>query len=93
MLEAENGEDALALLEGTIPHLIILDVHMPTMNGFEFLKRLKKKPETENIPVIIVTSDEKIETRTEVFRLRANDFVKKPLEQNDFIPRVRRYIF
>lgn len=56
IVHASNGEDAIKYVEEYRPALIILDIMMPRMNGLDVLKQLKDKPETKNIPVIIVTA-------------------------------------
>lgn len=52
---AANGQDALEIIQRTRPHLIITDMQMPRMNGTEFISALKGSPETEKIPVVIVS--------------------------------------
>jgi CheY-like chemotaxis protein len=56
ILEATNGEDGLALVARELPDLVLLDLAMPGMDGFEVLRRLKDDPRTQNLPVAIVTS-------------------------------------
>ncbi len=92
ILEAESGKEALDLLAKTKIHLIITDLNMPVMGGFELLDNIRNKLGMEDIPVIVLTSDAEEKTREEAFRLGANDFVNKPIKNVDFIPRVRRYI-
>ncbi|MBF0426858.1 MAG: PAS domain S-box protein [Magnetococcales bacterium] len=92
IVEAGSGQEALALIAKELPHLIVSDIAMPGMDGFQLLKELKKKPETEIIPVILVTGDDKTETRDRSFRLGAVDFAVKPIVVHDFIPRVRHII-
>ncbi len=92
ILEAENGEEAMRLMDKTIPHLILTDIEMPVMNGYEFLKRIKEKEETKSTPVIVITSSSSIEDREKAFQLGANDYVGKPLVIEDLIPRVRRFV-
>jgi CheY-like chemotaxis protein len=90
--EAANGEEGLAIAIRQQPHLIISDIHMPVMDGFEMTKRLKQDPKTSMIPLIVMTSSSSIENREEVLRLGADDFVTKPIVENEFIPRIRRFI-
>ncbi len=92
LIEAKSGEEALEILKTNIPHLMISDIIMPGISGLELLKRVKKKSKTKSIPIIIITSDQSLETREEVFQLGAEDFVVKPFVEEDFIPRVHRYI-
>ncbi len=92
IFEAENGKEALDFLAKSKIHLIITDINMPILNGFQLLENIRMNLSIKDIPVIVLTSDEEKKTREEVFRLGANDFANKPIEVFDFIPRVRRYI-
>ncbi len=78
-----SGSDAVKFLAFNKPDLILLDVHMPGMDGFETLEVIKGKPEISKIPVIFLTADEDAETETRGFRAGAKDFIRKP-----FIPDV-----
>jgi CheY-like chemotaxis protein len=67
---------------GLVPHLpsiILLDIHMPEVNGMEILEELKDHPLTEDIPVIIVTNDVSLEKASEARKLHANAFIAKPI--------------
>lgn len=92
IIEAINGQKALDFLENKVPDLMILDLFMPEMGGFEVLERLRSDLKWKNIPVIVVTADASVETREKAFRMGANDFVTKPVNPTDFIPRVRRFL-
>lgn len=92
ILEAVNGQDALDYLEAKIPDLMILDLFMPEMGGFEVLEKLRSEPAWKNIPVIVITADASVETREKAFRMGADDFVTKPVNPTDFIPRVQRFL-
>lgn len=76
---AENGLRALEILEeGKVsPDLIVCDVHMPQMNGMEFIKRLKSQEVYKEIPLIILTSDEDVETELELLKHGADAFLSK----------------
>lgn len=91
-LEAENGKEAMEIFEQTSPHLVITDIMMPVMDGFEVLRRLKDCPWKKSIPVIVTNSDCDLETRDRVFRMGADDFVVKPLIYEDLIARVRKIL-
>jgi len=54
--EAENGKIALSRIEEVVPDLILLDINMPEMNGYDVVIHLKQKPDTQNIPVIMLTA-------------------------------------
>ena len=90
--EAADGVEALAQIEKQRPHLIIADIYMPRMDGFELLEKVKGDETTRDIPTIIATSQAGVEVRDKVFKLGADDYVSKPVMEEDFIPRVRRFI-
>lgn len=92
IVDAENGHEALKILNEKTPHLIITDVQMPVLDGIGLLESVRKDPKTKDIPVIMVTSDTSMETRERAVRLGANDFNTKPLQSYDFIPRVKKFI-
>jgi signal transduction histidine kinase len=89
--EALSGEQALAVITDTRPHIIITDINMPGMDGFALLDRLKKESATRDIPVIVMTSTDGAARET-ALRHGAADFVSKPIMVEDFIPRVRRFV-
>ena len=90
--EAGDGPTALGLLQEQEHHLVICDVQMPGMDGFEILKHMRENATTRTIPVILVTGDETIATREKAFQTGANDFVTKPFALHDFLPRVKRFL-
>lgn len=92
IIEAENGEEAVVMMAGIRPHLIITDIKMPIMDGLELLKIVRGNSHTKDIPVIVVSGEYGMEIRDTVFKLGADDFVTKKIDKIDFLPRVRRFI-
>lgn len=92
IIEAEHGQQAVDIIETVPPHLILLDIMMPVMDGYEMLEYLRKNPKTKLLPVIIITSATDMATREKCFRLGADDLVTKPFVIEELIPRIRRYI-
>jgi len=86
-----DGESALADALSSPPHLAILDVMMPKMNGFEVLGRLRSAPETADMPVIILTGRGREEDVVRGFDLGATDYIVKPFSPAELAVRVRRY--
>jgi len=76
-IEAGNGVEAFSVLTNNDIDIILLDVVMPVMNGIEFLKEIKTKPEYTNLPIIILTTDDG--KKTEALSLGANDVIIKPI--------------
>ncbi|MDE6748634.1 MAG: diguanylate cyclase [Lachnospiraceae bacterium] len=87
-----SGKQAFKYLEKYTPDLILLDIFMPEIGGFEVMKKLQEHKEWSKIPVIFLTADRKPETETECFKLGANDFITKPFEPMVMLNRVRRTI-
>jgi signal transduction histidine kinase len=92
VIEAENGEDAFEMIKDRNPDLALLDIYMPGIDGFELLRKIKQDPKTRNIPVIIMTSDNRLETREKVVRMEADDFIAKPVTEEEVVPRVRKFV-
>ena len=88
-----SGTEALAFFNGrVIPDLILLDVHMPDVDGFDVLKRLKNDPFYRNVPVIFLTGDEDVKTETAGLHAGAADFIRKPFAAEVLLKRVRNII-
>ena len=80
---ARDGQEALDKVAATQPDLILLDVMMPKLNGFEVCERLKSDPTTRIIPVIMVTALNEIEDKIKATESGADDFVSKPIDFED----------
>jgi len=90
---ASNGEKALKIAFGdNKPDLILLDVMMPEMDGFEVCRRLKENPGTKNIPVIFITAKTEVEDETQGLALGAVDFIPKPISPPVVIARVKNQL-
>lgn len=89
---AEDGETALALARERPPDVVLLDVMMPRMNGFDVCRRLKGDAATAAIPVLLVTSLDAREDRLAGIGAGANDFLTKPIDAADLLLRVRNAV-
>ncbi len=87
---ANSGAAAFKYLEKNKPDLILLDINMPQMDGFEAIEQLKKNQELAAIPVIFLTADKSSETEKKCFQAGAIDFVGKPFVPDILISRVKR---
>ena len=85
----KSGQSAIDFLQNNRPDLILLDVHMPGMDGFETCAALRADSRTANIPVIFLTADDDSETETRGLRAGAMDFLKKPFVPDVLLLRVR----
>lgn len=89
---AVDGEGALAQAERTLPDLILLDVQMPGIDGFETCRRLKANPATQAIPVIFTTALADSDSKAKGFALGAVDYIPKPFEQQEVLARVQVHL-
>ena len=87
-----SGKMALSLLSKVTPDLILLDVNMPEMNGFETLKKIRELENGSMIPVVFLTGDNDAETETKCFEAGAMDFVGKPVVSQELVSRVKRIL-
>ncbi len=89
---AVDGEDALSKVAHHPPELILLDVQMPGINGFEVCKRLKADEATSDIPIIFMTALSDTDSKVKGLGLGAVDYITKPFEQQEAIARVRIHL-
>lgn len=89
---ATNGKKALHLLENISPDIILLDIMMPELNGFDTCRKLKENPETKEIPVIFLTARTESEDIVTGIQLGAVDYVTKPFNASELLARVRTHI-
>jgi CheY-like chemotaxis protein len=93
VLVATNGPDALERAGTTpMPELILLDIMMPGMDGYEVCRRLKADPDLQHIPVIFISSSGMAEQEIQAFREGAVDYVTKPFRVEEVVARVRTHI-
>lgn len=89
---AESGKEALKLLEHTMPDMILLDLHMPEMDGFEIMHLLQSQERLKEIPVVFLTADNDREVEVRGFKEGAQDFITKPFIAEIMIQRVSRIL-
>lgn len=92
IVTATNGTQALDVVDKEQPDLILLDVMMPDMSGFEVSQHLKAKPETNDIPIIFLTALNSTADIVKGFQVGANDFISKPFNKEELIIRVMHQI-
>ena len=89
---ANSGELALKSAFRTPPDLILLDIRMPGLDGYEVCRRLKAEPKTKDIPVIFISAMGELRDRIQGFELGAVDFISKPFEREEVMVRVRTHL-
>ncbi|MEH1966883.1 hybrid sensor histidine kinase/response regulator [Nostoc sp.] len=92
VLVAENGKSALEMAEYASPDLILLDILMPEIDGFETCRRLKANPATQDIPVIFITAMTENVDKVKGLNIGAVDYITKPLENEEVLARVNTHL-
>lgn len=87
-----DGKEAVEFLQTTLPDLILLDIHMKGMNGYEVMEWMKKNPDTAKIPVIILTADTSKECEEKAIACGAADYLYKPAEPEHLHERIKKVL-
>jgi two-component system, response regulator len=88
-----DGVEALEFLldpEKPLPHLVLLDLKLPKLDGLQLLRRLRSEPRTQVLPVVVLTSSDEDRDVIEGYRLGANSYIRKPVDFNQFTEAVRQ---
>ncbi len=89
---ASSGRSALSIIDAEKPDIILLDIMMPDMDGYEVCEKLKENPRTTNIPIIFLTAKTQTEDIIKGFELGAVDYVTKPFNASELLARVKTHI-
>ncbi|KAF3883724.1 MULTISPECIES: hybrid sensor histidine kinase/response regulator [Nostocales] len=89
---AKSGKVALERVKYALPNLILLDVMMPEMDGFETCRQLKASPQTKDIPIIFMTALSETASKVEGFQVGAVDYITKPFQQEEVLSRVKLHL-
>lgn len=92
ILEAENGKEALSLAMQYPPNLIISDLSMPLMDGFEFCEAIRRHPQLTHTPIIVQTSLMNVEERIRALEKGANDIIVQPVHSKELIARIEMHL-
>ncbi len=90
-LVAVDGSEGLAVIRREAPDLVVTDVHMPRMHGPRMLELLRKIPGMSETPVIVVTADAARQTKIDLLRAGADDFILKPVDSEEFMARLKAH--
>lgn len=89
---AENGPDGIDMAVSESPDVILMDVVMPDMSGFQATRKLARKPETANIPVVFVTTKDQESDRVWGMRQGAADYITKPVDRKHLLATIQRIL-
>jgi two-component system cell cycle response regulator DivK len=92
MLEAVNGEEGVKKAEEERPDLILMDLGMPVMDGWEATRRIKANGALQRIPVIAVTSHAMVGDEIQAREAGCDDYIAKPVDENELIEKVRKFL-
>jgi serine/threonine protein kinase, bacterial len=92
VIEAESGQEALEMLDQIRPDMMILDVRMPGMDGFELCERIRSRAETRRTPVIFLSAACSIDERVKGLSVGGDDFIRKPFDGAELVARVKLHL-
>ncbi len=92
VIAAQSGSEALLRVRSDRPDLILLDIMMPDMDGFETCRRLRKLPEGAHIPVIMLSAADQVTDKVKGLRVGANDYITKPADSRELIARIEAHL-
>lgn len=93
VVEAANGREGIEMALEHNPDLIFMDVVMPGINGFQATRMLKKRSETQNTPIIIISGNKQAVEQFWAGKIGASDYMEKPFERGDFFQRMEKVLF
>jgi two-component system cell cycle response regulator DivK len=92
MVEAENGEEAIASAQASRPDLILMDIQLPILDGYEATRRLKADPHLKSIPIIVVTSYALSGDEEKARLAGCDDYVAKPFSPRQLLAKIKGYV-
>src|SRR4029453_5143638 len=85
---AKTGPEGLSKIPTFEPEMMIVDLKLPEMNGFEILERLRRDPKYSHVPVIVITSKDELSEKLKAFELGADDYLVKPFQPEELVARI-----
>ena len=92
VLEAENGHQAMDILAVTTPHLILMDINMPDIDGYALTSDLKSRPNFSKVPIVAVTANVMRGDREKVFKSGCNGYIEKPIDVDHFLDQITSFL-
>lgn len=91
VISAENGEEGVATAKAELPDLVLMDIVMPGLNGFQATRQLSKAKETAHIPVVIVTTKDQETDRVWGMRQGAKAYLTKPIDEKELVAIITKF--
>jgi chemosensory pili system protein ChpA (sensor histidine kinase/response regulator) len=92
VLLAKDGVDALRQLQDTRPDIMLVDIEMPRMDGYDLTRNVRGNPATANIPILMITSRTAEKHRSMAFELGVNEYLGKPYQEEELLKLVKQYL-
>ena len=92
VLEAVNGEEAVALAEKERPDLILMDLSLPVMDGWEATRQIKAKDDLKSVPIIALTAHAMKGDEEKAKAAGCNDYMTKPIDENELFAKLSKYL-
>ena len=92
VIEAVTGEDGVDMAESHRPDLILMDIQLPGLDGYEATRQIKAKPDLEHIPIIVVTSYALSGDDVKAFEAGCDAYVSKPFSPRELLAKIREYL-
>ena len=92
VIEAVTGEEGVAAAETHRPDLILMDIQLPGLDGYEATRQIKANPELQHIPIIVVTSYALSGDDVKAFEAGCDDYVSKPFSPRELLAKIREYL-
>jgi DNA-binding response OmpR family regulator len=93
VITIKDGDEALEWLEGNLPDLIISDIQMEKMNGFDFLEQVRQRGFTKHTPVVMLSAKSESKERIKCYKLGAQDYLTKPFNPEELEEIVKKNLF
>ena len=90
--EGASGTEGLAIAETFQPNLVLLDLMMPGMDGYEVCRRMRQLPATANVPIVILTALDQLDEKVHGFRVGADDYITKPIDSRELFMRIEAHL-
>lgn len=92
VVQARDGKEGLALAASEVPDLILLDIQLPVMDGYEVARRLKQDDKTTKIPIVAVTSYAMVGDRENIMAAGCEGYIEKPVDPDNFVDQITRFL-